>query len=460
MKSFFVPGACLVLGLVGLVQPLSAVEPFGSASLLPMPSVQEPQPIYPLVTPTSFGQEEISPSDQAPAAAFAPPPVGMSQDYQQAMKGAWDGAGCTDGSCDVAMECCGRPCPHWAVWGGGLFMGRANQCYRPVTLDSGTMQNVLSTNAVEQDWSGGFEVGAAWIMPNCCNAISIGYWGLFPTNQRAALDAANTVGGISPVLGNVDQLDYSDGVVTDNVFNVMSTSSGTHEVAMGGSFNSLEINFLANTQAWGLAPFGSGCGGGCNSCNPCGACCKPCCWQFGWLAGLRYFRMNEYFLLETDVDDPMINDPGDTNELDYRIDVENNLWGFQFGGQGAWYLCNCWSIYGSGRFGVYNNHITSDQFMTGLGGDAFINSGDAAGTPVRYSTSRNALAGLGQIDLGTRYQLGCHWSIYGGYRVAAISGVATAVGQVPYNWGAPVNTICADDTVILHGAYMGAQFAW
>jgi hypothetical protein len=156
----------------------------------------------------------------------------------------------------------------------------------------------------------------------------------------------------------------------------------------------------------------------------------------------------------------MIGDPGDLDELSYRIDTDNSLWGFQFGGQGAWYINNCFSIYGSGRFGVFNNHVTSTQYLSGAGGDAFINAGLYNGDTFRYTNSRNALAGVGQFDLGSRYQLGCHWSLYGGYRVVAISGVATAPSQIPANFGNPVNSICAGDSVILHGAFLGAQYSW
>src|SRR4051812_9670799 len=90
MKSFFTRSLCVVLGLIGMAQ-LSAQEPFGSASLLPLPSADESQPAFPRTYPTRFGgsQEEISPSDQVQP--FAPPP--MSQDYQNAMKQSWDNAG-------------------------------------------------------------------------------------------------------------------------------------------------------------------------------------------------------------------------------------------------------------------------------------------------------------------------------------------------------------------------------
>src|SRR5262245_15694020 len=111
MKSFFARSLCVALGLLGLVQPLSAADPIGSATLLPMPST-EGLGSLPRVSPTSYGgfQEEISPSDQTQQ--FAPPPAPpLSQDYQNAMKQGWDSAG----SCGEAPSC-GRACPHFAIY--------------------------------------------------------------------------------------------------------------------------------------------------------------------------------------------------------------------------------------------------------------------------------------------------------------------------------------------------------
>lgn len=463
-------GLCLLLGLVGLVQPLTAAEPFGSPSLLPMPSVQPSRLLPKPIKPASYGgfQEETGSSDSAPQPlaparaqpqpGFAPPPVELSPDYQRAMNQPWDGSGCADGSCNAAIAgACGPACPHIAVWGSGLVMGRANQCDRPVSQDAITLQSILSTNDAGQDWSGGFEAGGAWIMPNCCNAIAVNYWGLFGGHQTATVNAADYPGGILPLLGNIDRLSYSDGTTTNDVYTWMSTGSGMHHVTSSITFHSVEINFLGNTQAWGLVPYGAG--GSCNGCDPCGGC-GPSRWQFGWLAGVRYFEFDELCCNETDASDAMIGDPNDLDELTYRIDTSNTLWGFQMGGQGAWYLRDCFSIYGSGRFGVFNNYATSEQYVTGQAGDAFINSGTFSGTDYRFSASRNALAGLGQIDLGARYQLGSRWSMYGGYRVVGLSGVAIAPSQINVNFASPKDDVCTSDSILLHGAFMGGQFAW
>jgi len=463
MKSFSARSVWAMLGLLGLVQPLAAAESFGSASLLPMPSTQQVVPSYHPIAPTSYGvnQEEISPSDQAPVPAFSGPPTPeLSPDYKNAMKQSWDGAGCADGACgDVA---CGRACPRFFVYAGGLVLGRANQGDHALTQEApGSYNTILSTNDANQDWAGGFEARAGWIMPNCCNAIEIGYWGLFPEDQVDYVNADNYT-GIRPALGvNHDQVWYDDGQGTNqSVYDWMSTATGTHYITRSFDFHSVEANFLGNTYAWGVVPYGASCGG-CNGCVPCGGC-GPSRWQFGWLAGFRYFQFNESLWLQSDYNDTMIGDSGDYDELTHYINTDNTLLGFQMGGQGAWYLNHCWSIYGGGRFGVFNNHIEASQYISGLGGDAYINAGGYAGEDFRFDSDKDALAGLGQIDLGLRYQAGCHWSVTGGYRVVGIAGVATSPSQIPDNFADPryVQNIDADDSVILHGAYLGAQFAW
>ena len=130
------------------------------------------------------------------------------------------------------------------------------------------------------------------------------------------------------------------------------------------------------------------------------------------------------------------------------------------GGQGSWYINNCWSLYGGGRFGIYNNHAESSQYINGQAGDAVINAGTYAGQAYRFSSDRDAVAGIGQLDLGLRYQAGCHWSFTGGYRLVGIAGVATTPGQIPNNFADPRyvnNSVCVEDSLILHGGYLGAS---
>ncbi len=492
MKSFSIKKLCTLLGLLGLANVALAAEPFGSASLLPMPSVEHRSPLeqqqrlpttYTTVT-TSYGyDDEGSPSDLPPTyaplpapkyppsqepsyapsqAPFASPSPAMSGQYKQAMETGWDGyCGSGDPNC-CGPVACGRPCPKFFGFGGGLILGRANQSNHTISQEGISYDTILGTDAASQDVSGGFEAGFGYILPNCCNAIGVTYWGLYPDDQMASVSAPNYMNPIRPALGlNLDQVWYDDSQGNNrSVQDWMTTTTGIHYISRSFDYNSVEINLFGNTQAWGLVPFGAGCGG-CNGCNPCGGC-GPSRFQFGWLGGVRWFGLGEGLRMQTDYNDTMVGDAGDYDELTYNLNTYNSLLGVQFGGQGSFYMTKCLSLYSAGRFGVYNNHITTDQALYGLGGDATINTGTYAGTAYRFDSSKDAIATMGQLDIGSRYQLGCHWSIYSGYRVVAISGVATAPSQINQNFSDPsyINRINADDTVILHGAYFGAQFAW
>lgn len=462
MKSLYARSLWAACGLMGLAQPIMAAEPFGSASLLPMPSLQVPaSPMSaPRIVQTGYGsfQEEIpSVSDKAPpppqppaeVPPFSAPPAGLSPDYESAMKQSWNGAGCAGPNCSEAAGVSGGgSCSQFYVYGGGLVLGRANQCNDAISQQVGTYETVLGTGRAEQDWSGGVEGKIGWVMPNYCNAIELGYWGIYPDNQSASIHAPDYAGGVRPIIGaNLDQLYYDDGMTNQSVQAWMTTTNGVHEISRSFAFHNVEANFLGNAQAWGVTPGGGDCGS---------------CFDYGWLAGFRYFQFNEGFDLRTEYDDWMIGDAGDYDELRYHIGTTNTLLGFQLGGQGMWHINNCFSLYGGGRAGVFNNHVESGQYINGLGGDAMIATGTYAGQAYRYESDRDALAGIGQIDLGMRYQHGCHWSFMGGYRVVGIAGVATASSQMADNFADPryVNTICVDDSVILHGAYAGAQYTW
>ena len=77
-----------------------------------------------------------------------------------------------------------------------MIIGLANECDVALTQQVGTYDTVLSTGRIDQDVSGGVEGRLGWIMPNCCNAIDVTYWGIYPDNQSASILASNYAGGI------------------------------------------------------------------------------------------------------------------------------------------------------------------------------------------------------------------------------------------------------------------------
>jgi hypothetical protein len=72
------------------------------------------------------------------------------------------------------------------------------------------------------------------------------------------------------------------------------------------------------------------------------------------------------------------------------------------------------------------------------------------------------LAGLGEIDLGAGFRLTDCWTLRGGYRFLGVSGVATSVGMIDHEMFSH-NLVAdheANDSVLLHGAYIGSEFNW
>jgi hypothetical protein len=474
MKSFYARGVCLALGLLSLTQAAHG-DTFGTPSMLPIPDAR---PVDSQVMATAFnrryqpnGDNQPSPSDviveptltpahptpapqvvepgspaSSPAWGCEAPP--MSHDYRQAMTQSWaDGCG---ESCGTACGtgCCNR----WAITAGGLILGRANQSNHNLSRSVDNYTTELTTKDAGQQYAGGFEIGLSRLL-GCdgCNAIQFTYWGLYPSDESAMRMAGNyPPGGLRPAIGsNLNWLSYDNGVNNYDMDTWMTTATGIHEVRRTFDYHNFESNYLVNSYAWGLRPIQYNCG------------CGPRC-QVGWLAGFRYFRFDETTTFYTDYDDTVLD--ADNNEFRYGLETENNLYGFQMGGQFTYAINNCWNIYGGGRAGVYNNHIEHRQFVShpNSGNYAEVSNGTYNGEAYLVEAERDALAVLGQIDLGLRYNFGCCLSLEGGYRVIGLSGVATSDGQLADNFADPrmAAAIKADDSVLLHGVYLGGTYRW
>jgi Putative beta barrel porin-7 (BBP7) len=473
MKSFYARGVMLALGLFGLAQNAQA-DNFGTPSLLPIPNRYEaedtvvrtsfnrrnyqqaeniPSPSDVLIEPDTQPTPMPMPSVVAPGAPCNSPACGGGQspitnDYQHAMTQSWGDGACSTGDCGTNYS--SGSCNRWFASGGGLIMGRANQSNHNFTQNVNDYTTIMTSKDAAQDYAGGFEVSLGRLLGcNGCNAFQFTYWGIYPSDESSSRMASGyPANGIGPVLGsNLNLLGYDNGVNNYTMQQWMTTANGEHELRRSFDFHSVEANFLGNSAAWGLKPNSSNCG------------CAPRM-QYGWLAGFRYLRFAESTTFYTDYDDMVIDN--DINEFRYGLTTKNDLYGFQFGGQGNYALNNCWNIYGAGRAGVFNNHIQHRQFIShpNSGNYAQITTGAYAGQDYVIESERDALAVMGQFDLGLRYNWNCRVSLEGGYRVIGIAGVATSDGQISDNFADPrmAAAIKADDALLLHGAYLGGTF--
>ena len=108
--------------------------------------------------------------------------------------------------------------------------------------------------------------------------------------------------------------------------------------------------------------------------------------------------------------------------------------------------------------GVYGNHSRFNSDLgTRNGNSAYITG---TGEDYVISTSKTDVAFIGELGTGLNYRLTSKWSGNFGYRAVVLSGVATAVDQLPINMSHLGNASNFDNNsaLILHGINLGAQY--
>jgi hypothetical protein len=389
---------------------------------------------------------------------FAPPP-GDGSIMTEMPQGA-----CADGSCaqddgGVAGYMNGLACRQSCWFGGvrGLIMDLADQDDQWFSFDDINLENqILNDNHADMDWSGGVEARLGrWF--NCgCNAVELVYWGVYPSQTEANRTAADVQGALNHVF-TFNSLSYDDGLgggvnAVDDWFN----DAQRHRVQRDWQFHNVEVNILSyRSVCYGGngASCGPRIGEGCyNGCGP--------RLNLSFLAGFRFFRFDEGLQFASDNGDTVFT--GAPDELFYDVDVKNELYGFQLGGDAEYFLARRLSVNGGTRFGVFENNMRQRQFIGGSNGTAFVNDPISPNFGQAYdiTSTDDDIAFLGQIDAGANFYLTSNLRLTGGYRVLAASGVARAADQIPYNFDDLVGArdINTRGTMVLHGAYGGVEF--
>lgn len=378
--------------------------------------------------------------------------------------GSTEGCGCSAapmiGGCDSGL--CGTPvyqepacqtgCGCWFGSVGGLLFTRDNDDDVLLTFAEADGATLLSTRSADMNWAGGFEarVGRYY---NCGRrAIEVAYWTLFPDRESAF--ANPTVGNNIFTPLRFDSLFINDGTAFQpvaNLFNVVDA----HRLVRSYNVQNVEVNVM------GLIGCGSGVFPGASGCGPTTGAGNGCA-TFSWTIGPRWFRFSEGLLFGADPDDAVFD--GDANEVNYLVDVTNDLLGLQAGARGDWPVLGNFGFYCGVRGGLYANRIRqSQQITTGAGQVAFVDDPNSPfdGSIYSVSSSKNDVAFLGEIDLGANVRLTQCLSAALGYRVVAANGVALAPSQIPRDFFdniAAVREIDSNGSLLLHGAYAGVYF--
>lgn len=142
------------------------------------------------------------------------------------------------------------------------------------------------------------------------------------------------------------------------------------------------------------------------------------------------------------------------------LDTENEMLGYQFGSMLTYCLGSRLDLNIGGKFGIYGNRATMTHR---LGTDTQVAYLTAGGVDnVDTTSSDTVLSTLGELDLGLACRVTNGWTVRGGYRLMGVTGVANAIDSrtVAYNSVADLGQVHADDSYLLHGAYVGAEFNW
>jgi hypothetical protein len=443
MRSFPVRCAALAvahaLGLAWLAGGAQAQD-VGAPALFPIPS-----PIAYPVTQTAARESlwyegaELAPSGDTVQAPDAPIQKSViTPDYESAMKGDWDSCtACAGQGCDQCGSGCGK-----YVYANALVMTHLKNGGFVTSIDSTDFNPELLFCSPQYGniWHGGFEIGGGWCLGCDCNsAIEVVYWGLY-----SGFGDATATGSLNSMI-DFDNLDYGGGNGND-----FYQGAAAHRIRFDQDFHSVEVNLIGNYGG----PLGCG---RCGCCDPCG-CSK---WGFGWMAGFRYINFTEDWLFSTDNAETTFDDSA--GELNYEVDLDNNLFGFQMGLGIDYCLTQKLQAYAISRFGVYGNCIDHYQRIYGPQGNATLNTGDFTGQDYIISDSDFDLSLAGQFDLGGRYAINNNWTADFGWRVLALSGVAITednVAQGNFQNTLGISSTQTTGSYIIHGGYAGLTYCW
>ncbi len=416
-------------------------------------------------------------------------PSSFASPFQQALKAPWSGLFGQHGGGYGGRHGCGPgpvtmgPVPLKKWFGGGnlLFLTMEQNNNRRLLFDVGDrMPTLLSTDDVDPSGTVGMDVFLGRYIHCGQHALTLNYFRFDPDGEMAS--AHQPTAGMG-ALGNPfdyrvpqpgwNNVSYNVGndadPTNDMTLYEMYDMSVAYRVRRDVSFQGLEANLvsfgLGGARRGAIGPTPGPCKTGCGPRPGCVGSLLPGCGdrlQIQTTHGLRWFQMKDAFQFAASRTDYV---HGTTNDdFYYDVDTENNLFGYQFGARLDYALSRKLNVHFGSKFGLYANDA---EFRSRIGTTdmpAYVNAAypQIAGTAVMTEDSDTVLATLGELDLGLGYRFHRCWTVTGGYRLYGITGVATSVGSIADDLGhlPTAGQVRADDSIILHGGYVGLEYNW
>jgi len=417
-------------GLISLAGMANAQNAgYGSPGLLAVPDAT---PAY--SNPWRGGAYPVSAQAEVASPADVVPPIPEADSAANGSGSVYDEAlsnDCYSGCGDV----CGGYCtPRWYVAAGGLYMNRDDANDFWTTYENNVPFNQMM-HSPDTDWNGGFFATVGHRFGCCANhAIEGTFWMLDP------LDGENQVGRTA---NNTlaTPIDLGGVTIGPNPASFYFDNAQTQRITRNDEIYNIEINYLydllpaAYNQAFSAQ----------------------------LLLGVRYFRFDENLVFSSVIDGSTFGANGGADEASLGIRDENNLIGGQIGVRLNYYLTQDFSFFATPKIGLYGNDI--QQRVSLASGDGFQGlaspiGGPAVGFPLE--SSKTDVAVLAELDLGMNWQLTQRWSVFGGYRLVSVSGLALSDQQIPpFLVDYPViNQIDSNGHLLLHGAFAGVAYSF
>lgn len=335
-----------------------------------------------------------------------------------------------------------QPCHQWFVYGGGLIMNRNRENELWLSYDSGDYGRRLpGSYGASMDWTGGYEIRLGRRIGMSNWNWEAAFWAVRDKGESSVTNSGLTGNLNTPLEHNFQGLSYNPGGGLQNLDDFFNDAE-IHRLQRSFDFYNVELNLFQDPTLFAYHT------GHHN-------------FSVGALGGIRFFRFSEGMTFSADTTDAAFN--GDATEVHYGIDVDNNLIGPQVGFIGNWNYGR-WNTHLGTKLGLYGNHIKHRSRVYGSEGTAVINNALSPNNGREYdvNATRGRVSFLGEFDLGTTYQVTQRFSLTGGYRVVAVTGVALSTEQVPQNFEdlEIVHSTPSNGDVILHGAYFGGEFVW
>jgi hypothetical protein len=350
------------------------------------------------------------------AAEPAPPPIGDGP------LGQPPDAELLDLPVRMAMDTMPR-WPRWFYGAGGLVMTRTLPGGAATMEPLGGMQ--LTTAAAGATWPGGVDLHLGrWLGPEQHHAVEAIYWGVYGLGSSATVTADPAA-----ILAIPQAPDIEVGGLTADAY---LDGASTQRISRADVINDVEINWVYSL--WDRPEF-----------LP-----RRRSVNLMWLAGFRFFQVNDTLSLVTTAGDPALGG------LDLDVATNNNLYGGQVGAKFDWRFLPRLRLNAVPKFMIGGNAISN---KTTLATDAGTSAIFPGGDPVAVRSTLGVFAWLGSIDTGLAWDVTEHWTLSMGYRVVGVGNIAQADGQWPTFIATPASLsgLDAGSSTIIHGGFAGFE---